>query len=70
MFGRKKNDMHCNHRFRQPTQDPRASHGRDSGEPRLDLIRRVRRQIAEGRYESEAKWQVVVERLLGEVAPR
>jgi hypothetical protein len=46
----------------QPTHDS----GRRSQDPgiRVQLVARVRREIAEGRYETPDKWEAALERLL------
>jgi hypothetical protein len=38
--------------------------GRRRGAMRLDLIARVRREIAEGTYDSPEKWEAALDRLL------
>lgn len=47
---------------------PRASlreqaAGSRDGDVRIDLVLRVRREIAEGRYETPAKWEAALDRL-------
>ncbi len=44
-----------------PQQEPT---GQEGPPPRLDLIERVRREIAEGVYDTPEKWEKALDRLL------
>jgi hypothetical protein len=47
-----------------PLCQPRRSHSPAEEPFRPDLIERIRREIAEGVYETPEKWQAALERLL------
>jgi hypothetical protein len=47
-----------------PPTKPRRSDGAPQEEIRADLVERVRREIAEGVYETPEKWQAALECLL------
>ena len=46
------------------TMDPPAELSTDDRPVRADLVERVRREIAEGTYETPEKWEAALDRLL------
>lgn len=52
----------CRQRTRTMNQQP----GKPSADPnfRADLVERIRREIAEGTYETPEKWEIALDRLL------
>jgi hypothetical protein len=52
-------------RFRRPV--PQSS-GHPQPDIRPDLVERIRREIAEGTYETPEKWQAALDRLLERLA--
>jgi hypothetical protein len=49
---------------RPRSRPPLPRQGEAPDEIRHDLVRRVRREIAQGVYDTEAKWEAALDRLL------
>jgi hypothetical protein len=52
----------------QPGKPPKKSRRRKPASIRLELVERVRREIADGTYDTQEKWEAALDKLLEHLA--